>query len=140
MGSLFSNDDAMVIFTSPELAPILTRIRSKPERTLVIPTNLSDTMLVKEYPQEAFWSRISKFGRGPGINSNHDPHLYQIWNSKVDFLKIGSDQNPFHSHFFAWVDVGIARWPQYENTTIIQRVPPGKKPRDLFVSRIKHSH
>ena len=139
MGSLFSNDDAMIIFTSPELAPTVTRIRGKPERTSVIPTNLSDTMLVKQYPHEAFWSRISTDGRGPGINRGHDHHLFQIWNSKVDFLKIGSDKNPFYSNFFVWSDVGIVRWRQYENTTIVQRVPPGKNLVIRSYQKKKHS-
>ncbi|CAJ1959198.1 unnamed protein product [Cylindrotheca closterium] len=136
MERLFSNSDPMIIYTSPEVAPLLAEIRGKPERTVVIPMNLSDTNLVKRYPRPAFWESVSKDGRGAGINNGYDYNLYQIWNSKVDFLKLGSDMNPFQSNFFAWMDAGFVRWDEYTNSTIIQRIPPELPETKLAIMNI----
>ena len=135
MGRLFSNSDPMIIFSSPELAPMLARLRGKSERTVVIPMKLNDTNLVKSYPPY-WWESVSRDGRGPGINNGLDYKLYQIWNSKVDFLKVGSDLNPFQSNFFAWFDAGLIRWDQYANSTLIQRIPPELPENKLLVMNI----
>lgn len=128
MARLFSNNDSMVIFTSPDLAPKLKQIRGgKPERTVVIPMELSETKVARIYAPE-FWSRVSEDGNGTrkvhGIHSGLNYEIYQIWNSKVEFVKLASDMNPFQSNFFAWVDAGLIRWDQYTNSTILDRIPP----------------
>lgn len=123
MGRLFSSPDPMIIFTSPELAPKLAEMRRKPKRTVVIPVELKDMKVSKKYTEE-FWWNISKHARGATMNGGYNPNLYRIWNSKVEFLKMGSDFNPFRSNFFAWVDAGLVRWDKYTNISIIQQVPP----------------
>ena len=122
----FSNEDPMIIFTSPDLAPKLAKLRGKPNRTVVIPTELKDTKIHKKYPQEEFWRNVSHLNceRGISINSGLDPQIYWVWNSKMEFVKMGSDLNPFKSKFFVWVDAGLVRWDKYINTSILQRVPP----------------
>jgi hypothetical protein len=73
----------------------------------------------------------------PDFWEKYVPRNYQVrvlvWNSKIEFLKLGSDINPFGSKFFgAWVDAGLICWDNYANTTILQRVPP-ELARDRFM-------
>lgn len=131
MTRLFSNNDAMIIFTTPDFASRIKSMRQKPRRTKIIAMHLNETKTLKMFPPEFWEQHVPQTVQGLGSNSADYP-VRVIWNSKIEFLKIGSDQNPFRSNFFAWVDAGLIRWDSYANTTILQRVPP-ELPRDRFM-------
>jgi len=141
MTNLFSNDDAMIIFTSQEFEPTIRAMRqnnnNKPDRTLIVPMNLTETRSWQMFSYD-FWYfdvfRPSRKIRSLGSNKGIVDHLpYVVWNSKVEFLKLGSDKNPFRSDFFAWMDVGLVRWEEYTNTTLLQRVPPELSKNKLLI-------
>ena len=50
-------------------------------------------------------------------------HLYWVWNEKTEFLKRTVDTNPFHSDFFAWVDIGYFRTKRYNGKTMLVKIP-----------------
>jgi hypothetical protein len=132
MARLFSNDDPMIIFTSHDLAQKIRSMRGKPKRTLIIPMHLNETKAVQLFPLD-FWKRnVPPKVHGIGSSDTNSYQVRVIWNSKIEFLKLGSDINPFGSKFFAWVDAGLIRWDDYANTTILQRVPPELQ-RDRFM-------
>ncbi|CAJ1955914.1 unnamed protein product [Cylindrotheca closterium] len=128
MTKLFSNYDAMIIFTSPEFEPNIRAMRQqKLELSLIVTMYLNETKSWKMFPEHFWYNDVfqpSRRIRSLGSNKGIVDHLpYVVWNSKVEFLKIGSDKNPFQSNFFAWTDVGMVRWDQYANTTLLQRIP-----------------
>lgn len=116
MTRLFSSEDPMIIFTSPDLVENITAARGKPKRTLVIPMSLNETRMATTY-NTSFWEMLPTTWVA-------DYRVYWVWNEKVDFLKKATEMNPFQSNFFAWVDMGLIRWEEYANSTILQRVPP----------------
>jgi hypothetical protein len=132
MARLFSNDDPMIIFTSHDFASRIRSMRGKPKRTLIITMHLHETKTLQMFPPD-FWGKyVPPAVRGLGSSSTNIYQVRVIWKSKIEFLKLGSDINPFGSKFFAWVDAGLIRWDNYANTTILQRVPP-ELPEDRFM-------
>jgi hypothetical protein len=54
MQHLLSVNDPMVIFTSPDLAPVITKLRSHAiDKTKIIPRSLEDSMMAKKYSKGA---------------------------------------------------------------------------------------
>lgn len=136
MRRLFSCDDAMVIFTSEDLAANISALRGKPTKTMIITMNLNETRMAKLHDME-YWQKWSPALHARGA---HYTSLW-VWNEKVEFLKKASDRNPFQSTFFAWVDAGFVRYDDYSNTTLLQRIPPelGKdQMMVLNVTRVTH--
>jgi len=73
--------------------------------------------------------------RGPKSAEAHQSktwELHVIWYMKLRLLELAAAENPFGTHWFAWVDAGIVRyrnqlppaapWPRAEQ---LARVPPG---------------
>ena len=56
--------------------------------------------------------------------SIHSPNLYKIGNEKSNWLKRASVLNPFHSNFFAWVDIGYFRSKYKNGKQILRHIPP----------------
>ncbi|KAL3936666.1 MAG: hypothetical protein SGBAC_008063 [Bacillariaceae sp.] len=137
MAKLFSNNDAMIIYTSYDFEPTMRAMRQKPERTMIVPIRLNETKSWQMFSYD-FWYfdvfRPSRRIRSLGSNKGIVDHLpYIVWNSKVEFLKLGSELNPFRSTFFAWIDAGFVRWNEYANTTIVQRIPPELPKEKLLI-------
>lgn len=138
MTKLFSNTDAMIIFTSHQYESTMRNLLLKRHQaqTLVVPMNLNETRSFQMFSQEFWYHKIyqpSRKIRSLGSNKGIVDHLpYVVWNSKVEFVKLASDENPFRSDFFVWIDAGLIRWEQYTNSTIVQRIPP-ELPRDKLL-------
>lgn len=45
----------------------------------------------------------------------HSRELYMIWNEKINFLKIASEKNPYHTDWFLWCDMGSLRQAIFQN-------------------------
>jgi len=129
MTRLFSSNDAMIIFTSPDLVTKLSSMRQKPERTIVIPQLLNETRISKMFSLDYWKSLGIQHGRTNNVKGHE---VFWVWHAKLEFLKRGSDLNPFRSNFFAWFDAGMVRWDEFTNTTLLQRIPP-ELPRDKMM-------
>ena len=57
MTRLFSSNDTMIIFTSPDLVTKLSSMRQKPEQTVVIPQLLNETRISKMFPLD-YWKSL----------------------------------------------------------------------------------
>ena len=119
--NMLSLQDAMVIFTSPDLVEYMKFWRQHAiDRTCLIPMSLKETRMATQF-DTAFWEMHAIFDPGRHIHPNYQ--LYLIWNEKTEWLKRTLDANPFHSQFFAWVDIGYFRTGRYNGQTMIQQVP-----------------
>lgn len=68
----------------------------------------------------------------------HSPELYAIWAQKAFFVKRAIAENPFHTEFFYWCDVGAFRDPNIP-TEILQTFPQAEKlPRDQILLNSVH--
>ena len=136
MTQLFSSNDAMIIFTSPDLVTKLSSMRQKPERTVVIPQLLNETRISKMFSLDYWKSLEIQHGRTNNVKGHE---VFWVWHAKLEFLIRGSDLNPFGSNFYAWFDAGMVRWDEFTNTTLLQRIPPelpGDKMMILNVIRV----
>ena len=117
---LASLDDPMIIYTSPDLVSKFTALRAdKMERTMVIPLHLNETAVANQFPIDTW-----KWAHGKFANKAGTHEVFWIWHAKVELLHQGAQLNPFGSTFFAWVDAGMVRWPEYANKTLLERIPP----------------
>ena len=136
MTRLFSSNGAMIIFTSPDLVTKLSSMRQKPEQTVVIPQLLNETRISKMFSLDYWKSLGIQHSRTNNVKGHE---VFWVWHAKLEFLKRGSDLNPFGSNFFAWFDADMVRWDEFTNTTLLQRIPPelpGDKMMILNVIRV----
>jgi FkbM family methyltransferase len=119
MGRFFANLHACtVVFTDvPEaLAPF------KEDRVTVVHLpNLTPFLDELHTSDVSFWE--AQLARDKERSIHRSYRLYWVWLSKVFFVNHAVEWNPFGSDFFAWLDIGIIRYPQppYDLT---QFVPP----------------
>lgn len=135
----FSIHDHMVIITTPELVPNLTKIRQDVgpydphlQRTVFWTRRLNDTRFAREYPLE-YWQNLPE--NMPTTLRAHYTTFW-VWSEKMEWLAQVAQANPFDSQFFAWVDAGMIRWEEYKNKTLIQRIPPQLQPQHFLVLNV----
>lgn len=127
MTRMLTLPDAMVIFTSPDLVPLFTKLRDKYlDRTVIVETRLEETKMAKEYPLE-FWQK--QFERDPEKGKHKSYKLFWIWNGKADFVRQAIEMNPFNSTHFMWSDIGCYRFErshgslQLADTSLLDQNP-----------------
>ena len=121
MANMLSLQDAMVIYTTPDLVDTIRGFRKHTGAlTHIIPMHLEHTKMATKY-SDAFWKVQHAMDPEKSI---HSPNLYKIWNEKSNWLKRASVLNPFHSNFFAWVDIGYFRSKYKNGKQILRRIPP----------------
>ena len=134
MRNMLSLQDPMVIYTTDNMVANITKMRGHAEGlTLIIPTNLSDTMMATEYSHE-FWQNQMEI----------DPHghimryweLYVVYAEKANFLKRALEMNPFKTSFFAWVDIGSFRGDKYNGETMLSVIPPDLREDQVLLTNI----
>ena len=80
MQHLLSVNDPMVIFTSPDLAPVITKLRSHAlDRTKIIPRSLEDSMMAKKYSRGSI-----------AQNRNRDANVAILLISEILAVKISA--------------------------------------------------
>ena len=122
MANMLSLQDAMVIYTTPDMIATIERLRAHAmERTLVVSTKLEDTQMGTRYGA-TFWE--TQHALDPERSIHVDPRLYWIWHEKAELVRRTVVSNPFRSSFFAWVDIGYFRTTQYNGKTMIRAIPP----------------
>eukprot|EP00561_Arcocellulus_cornucervis_P004263 CAMPEP_0185821162 /NCGR_PEP_ID=MMETSP1322-20130828/24781_1 /TAXON_ID=265543 /ORGANISM="Minutocellus polymorphus, Strain RCC2270" /LENGTH=263 /DNA_ID=CAMNT_0028518523 /DNA_START=51 /DNA_END=839 /DNA_ORIENTATION=- len=81
--NILSMQDAMVIFTTPDLiSRIKLRRAHAINRTRIVPTTLDDFKMAKMHPEE-FWQHQLHIDPERGVHKNYQ--LYWIWNQKAEF-------------------------------------------------------
>ena len=163
LSRLLSCHDPIIFFTSSDFVSQIKNI-SKMYRHIenidtlrIIPLELNETsMLSSDIISPQRWKDVAKrmghkqmvddkpktSGQGNNKNSvtssskNYGHEIFQLWNTKVEFLKHASDLNPFQSSFFTWVDAGMIRWDRYTNTRIVQRIPPELPPTKMMLMNV----
>jgi hypothetical protein len=118
---MMSVKDDMVIFTTPDQAEWLRKLRRGKRKTHIVATTLDETTLVKTYGMD-FWDNQRKVE--PGIEKFlHSKELYIIWNMKSHWLQQAIDMNPFGASLFCWIDAGYLRDDFFDNKRLIRYIP-----------------
>lgn len=121
MQNFFSLKDAMVVFTSPDLYPVIANMRKDHmRRTQIITMHLNETLMFREYGED-FW--IQQHNIDPEQKIHKDYYVYVIWNEKLEFLQKAVAWNFFQSSYFAWFDIGYFRTKDYNNVELLKKIP-----------------
>jgi hypothetical protein len=124
MMNFFSLSDSMVIFTSARTAPFIWEGRAKynaTNKTKVVILELNETDTAKMF-NTSFWEK--QLSMDPERRIHKWYHLYWVWLAKTEFVRRTVDMNPFHSEFFAWVDIGYFREERWNGMRMLQQIPP----------------
>lgn len=150
MRNMLSLQDAMVIFTEPDLIDQIKDLRSHAvNRTVIIPVALDDLPIGKLF-SASFWQ--DQLDRDPEKRIHRSYELFWIWLSKSWCVAQAIRMNVYDSDLFVWSDIGSFRERKYNSKTIVmhrENVPPHemlqmahKKPNppkeELFNDKYKH--
>jgi Bacterial protein of unknown function (HtrL_YibB) len=107
----------MVIYTTPNLEPLVRRLRGH-RPTLVVATALSDLPYAAHVPdiERILSSPLPAGTKDPGRVELELPLYTVLQFSKFEWLAQTSRQNPFHSRYFFWMDAGASRFFGWANT------------------------
>ena len=150
MRNMLSLQDAMVIFTQPDLVDQIKDLRKHAvNRTIIIPLVLEDLPYAKLFPA-SFWQ--DQLERDPEKGIHRSYQLFWIWLSKTWCVMQAIRLNVYDSDLFVWSDIGCFRDTTYNSKTMImhrEKVPPHEmlqmahhKPNppkeELFNNKYKH--
>jgi hypothetical protein len=136
ISNIMSITDPMIIFTSEDLAPNLKRQRAhSKDLTKIVIQPLSESLMGTNYSRE-FWN--GEFKKDPEAFRHKSVELYWIWNEKPNWLKQAVEMNPFHSSFFAWVDIGYLRENKnkYKGKQMVVRLPATIKDHEVMLLNV----
>jgi galactoside 2-L-fucosyltransferase 1/2 len=115
--NVLSLQDALVVFTSADLAAEVLRRRAHARnRTHVVVMPLEKAKVVRDYGI-AFWSGQTAID--PGHSAAANPHQYVIDNEKPAFVHTAATLNPFRSSHFLWVDVDLLTADKYNGLRLV---------------------
>ena len=104
----------LVIFTTPELAPLIRRMRSDSSLTVIALDDVFDTPPVRAAGGYA-WALAQSQSTAPLIPQRRHPMAMATWASKAYFLDRVASSDPFASQLFFWADCeGYEKAPLYE--------------------------
>jgi hypothetical protein len=125
MKNMLSLQDAMVIFTQPDLVDQIKAMRSHAiNRTVIVPLALNDLPFGTLYPTK-FWE--DQLDRDPERAHHKSYQLFWIWLSKSWCVVEAIRMNVFRSDLFIWSDIGCFRDRKYNDKTMVVHrdvVPP----------------
>ena len=125
MKNMLSLQDAMVIFTSPDLVSQIKELRQHAlNRTVIVPLALDDLPIGTLFSTD-FWQ--DQLNRDPEKKRHKSYQLFWIWLSKSWCTTQAIRLNVFDSDLFMWSDIGCFRDARYNFKTMIQypsQVPP----------------
>lgn len=100
------NHTNLIIFTSKnDYEYIQSIMQNESIQYKVILREIDDFKVSKDYP--TIWNRQAEMDPTPSCGRGID--CYKIWNSKFDLLKQAIADNPFHTEYFVWNDMGNVR-------------------------------
>mmetsp|Transcript_23561 Transcript_23561/g.38386 ORF Transcript_23561/g.38386 Transcript_23561/m.38386 type:complete len:665 (-) Transcript_23561:97-2091(-) len=130
MKNMLSLKDPMVIFTSPDMVPTFHSLRSHASNsTKIITMELNETLMSRTYDVQ-FWQ--DQYAKDPERKAHRSYFIYWIWNEKLEFLRRTIEENPFHSDFFAWVDIGSFRVSNLNDQVMLKQIPAGLKQNQVL--------
>ena len=150
MRNMLSLQDAMVIFTEPDLVNQISDLRSHAvNRTIIVPIRLDDLPIGRLFPNN-FWQ--SQLDRDPEKRIHRSYQLFWIWLSKSWCLAQAIRMNVYDSDIFVWSDIGCFRQRTYNSKTLVvhrETVPrheilqmahhqPNPPNEDLFNDKYRH--
>jgi hypothetical protein len=117
MRNMLSLQDAMVIFTQPDLVDQIKDLRKHAvNRTIIIPLALEDLPYAKVFPA-SFWQ--DQLERDPEKGIHRSYQLFWIWLSKSWCVTQAIRLNVYNSDLFVWSDIGCFRDTNYNSKTMI---------------------
>lgn len=117
MENMLSLQDAMVIFTQPDLVDQIKHLRSHAvNRTVIVPMNLEDLPIGKLFG-ETFWQ--DQLDRDPQKTIHQSYQLFWIWLSKSWSVAQAIRMNVYDSDIFVWSDIGCFRNRKYYSKTMV---------------------
>lgn len=117
MRNMLSLQDAMVIFTEPDMVDQVKQLREHAvNRTVIVPMGLYDLPIGKLYSDE-FWQ--DQLDRDPEKKIHKSYPLFWIWLSKSWCVMEAIKMNLFQSDLFLWSDIGCFRDSVYNSRTLI---------------------
>jgi hypothetical protein len=117
MSNMLSLQDAMIIFSSPEMVETMQLLRRHAaNRTVIIPFDLNQVELVQTYDNK-FWQEQLNKDREKHAHQSYE--LFWIWLSKSFFVKTAIELNVFQSDIFMWSDVGCFRSSYYRDRELV---------------------
>jgi len=138
MSNFLSLQDPMVIFTSPEYAPVARGLRASQAtadlHTEVIAIDLATEGLAASLLDEAGWQAQRE--RDPEKALHPDARLYWIWLEKANWLKRAADLDPFGTPFFAWVDIGFFRTQRFNGEVLLRELPSFLGPNQVLLLNV----
>lgn len=134
MENMLSLQDAMIIFTEPELVEQIKGFRKHAvHRTVIVPMAFNDLPFGTLYPA-SFWEDQMK--RNPEKKIHKSYQLFWVWLSKSWCIAEAIRLNVFKSDFFVWSDIGCFRNKNYNGKTMI--LHPELIPMDRIVQMAHH--
>ena len=130
MGTMLGLNDAMIIFTSPDMVDNMTKLRQHAvNRTVVIGLELEDLPMVQNYPLSVWEAEFAKDSE-KRVHAGYQ--VFWIWLSKTFFLEQSATMNPFQSEIFMWSDIGCfrkkseRRWKGQQMVVHPEIIPDGR--------------
>ena len=128
MANMLRLQDAMVIFTEPDLIEQIKELRSHAvNRTVIVPVKLDDLPVAKLY-SDVFWQ--DQLDRDPEKRTHRSYQLFWIWLSKSWCVTQAIRMNVFRSDLFVWSDIGCFRkGSKFKFKTLVEHreiVPPNE--------------
>ena len=90
---------------------------------------LNETLMSRTYDVQ-FWQ--DQHAKDPERKVHRSYFIYWIWNEKLEFLRRTIEENPFHSDFFAWVDIGYFREANFNDQVMLKQIPAGLKQNQVL--------
>lgn len=101
----------MIIFTTPDLHPILYRLRGNGSFPTVFILNYASPLQMP--PIKPLISTFEEQHETDPERAYHSVELYAIWCAKSYMLNYSSEINPFRTQYFLYVDAGAFRTSNY---------------------------
>ena len=114
--TFLSLEASLVLFTTPELAPVFKASRgSKP--TFIVPIEFEEIDTWRLYKSKWIEDHAKDYDK-----AIHTPELYAIWAQKAFFVEKAIQMNVFKTDYFFWCDFGAFRNPAI-NPVILKTFP-----------------
>jgi|694.fasta_scaffold07214_4 hypothetical protein len=129
--NFLENTDAyMVLFTDSEnTANYLANYRkSFQDKTKIYVENLESLYCYQYYD---YWTKDLNRDHEKAY---HNQNLYIIWNEKTMFMQKAFERNNFNTEFYAWIDIGMVRNPEY--IKLLQSFPSSKRLQTLKKDKV----
>jgi hypothetical protein len=119
MSHMLSLQDAMVVFTSPEMTSTIKEFRSHAaNRTVIVQMLIDQVEIAQLYSDAKFWE--DQLEKDPEKRIHRSYQLFWVWLSKSYFVKTAVELDFFGSDIYMYSDIGCFRNGRYNSKYMIQ--------------------